>query len=85
MIYALTQASENERKIVSEIIKSGDFIDKNIMFLHNLVSQYQGINYAEKKMDEFRTKACDCLNDFADNEVKKALLATLDYVLVRES
>ncbi|MCB9071525.1 MAG: polyprenyl synthetase family protein [Prevotellaceae bacterium] len=85
LIYALTQASENERKIVSEIIKSGDFIDKNIMFLHNLVSQYQGINYAEKKMDEFRTKACDCLNDFADNEVKKALLATLDYVLVRES
>ena len=55
------------------------------MFLHELVTRYQGINYAEKKMEEFRIKACNCLNDFAENDVKKALLATLDYVLVRES
>ena len=43
LIHALTKASENERKTVSEIIKSGDFIDTNIMFLHELVSRYQGI------------------------------------------
>lgn len=85
LIHALTKASENERKTVSEIIKNGDFIDTNITFLHELVSRYQGIDYAEKKMEEFRTKACNCLNDFADNDVKKALLATLDYVLVRKS
>ena len=85
LIHALTKASENERKTVSEIIKSGDFIDTNIMFLHELVSRYQGIEYAEKQMEEFRIKACNCLNDFTDDDVKKALLATLDYVLVRES
>jgi len=85
LIHALTKASENERKTISEIIKSGDLIDKNISFLDELVKRHQGIEYAQKKMEEFRTKACNCLNNFADNDVKKALLATLDYVLVRES
>jgi octaprenyl-diphosphate synthase len=37
LIHALTKASENERKTISEIIKSGDFIDTNIMFLPELV------------------------------------------------
>ncbi len=85
LIYALNQASETERKTVTEIINSGDLNDTNIILLHELVSRYQGIEYAEKQMEEFRIKACNCLNNFADDDVKKALLATLDYVLVRES
>lgn len=85
LIYALNQASETERKTITEIINSGDLNDTNIILLHELVSRYKGIQYAEKKMEEFHQKAHSTLNDFADNDVKKALLATLDYVLVRES
>jgi len=85
LIHALTKASENERKKISEIIKNSDLIDKNISFLDELVKRYQGIEYAQKKMEEFRTKAYNCLIDFPNNDVKQALLATLDYVLVRQS
>ncbi len=84
LIHALSKASDSERKTVFEIIKNNDLIDKNLDYLNDLVKRYEGIEYAQKRMEEFRKKASDSLSDFPENDVKKALLATLDYVLVRQ-
>lgn len=43
-----------------------------------------GIEYAEKSMADFRNRALELLPDFADNDIRKALTAYVDYVVERD-
>ena len=63
--------------------KNNDLIDKNKDFLYDFVAQNDGIEYARQQMEVYRSKAMDCLADFADSTEKKSLCDILDFVLQR--
>lgn len=52
--------------------------------IKSFVLRYQGVNYAYKKMEEYRRKAIEALDFFRESEFKQALLEMLDYAIQRE-
>lgn len=52
--------------------------------IKSFVLRYQGVNYAYKKMEEYRRKAIAALDIFRESEFKQTLLNMLDYAIHRE-
>lgn len=83
IIHAMEQVGKTTSAHIVEMAKNNDLIDKNKDFLYDFVAQNDGIEYARQQMEVYRSKAMDCLADFADSTEKKSLCDILDFVLQR--
>jgi len=83
VIYALSNASPNEKHRILHAIKNVGKTRKNILSILNFVNDMKGIEYAEKKMSEYKDKALSVLNNFPDNPAKKSLQQMVEYTVVR--
>lgn len=83
LLYALNNADETTRKSYMKIISDEDFSDENLALLTEFARKSGGLEYAEMRMEEFRSKAIEELNDFPDSEIKQSLLACVDFAITR--
>jgi octaprenyl-diphosphate synthase len=83
LIYALNNASGNDKKKVIGIVKNNNNDPQKVAEVIQFVNNSGGIAYAEGKMNEYRKKAIDMLSQYPDNEAKKALTELVDYVINR--
>lgn len=83
LIYTLSQMNILERKKTILDIKYRSNKKATIDKIISLVNTYGGINYAQKRMDEYLSKAINLLNVYPDSEYKKALIALVDYSINR--
>ena len=65
-------------------MKKGTATVDEIGRLVDFTKQNGGIEYAERVMRDYRTKALELLSGVPDTDVKRALVAYLDYVVERE-
>ena len=79
LIYALTNAPEKETAQNMEIIKQQNYSIENITALIDFAKQYGGIEYAEKKLSEYKQKAVDIINSFPPSDARNSLLLLADY------
>ncbi|MDR1119629.1 MAG: polyprenyl synthetase family protein [Dysgonamonadaceae bacterium] len=84
LIYAIEHAGEKERKSLTDLLRTGDFSDENVHKLITFAKENQGINYAYQTMQVYADKAKAALHIFPDVDAKAALLAFVDYVIVRD-
>jgi octaprenyl-diphosphate synthase len=84
LIYALKTAPREISDAMFTIIQKKDFSLENVKKLTNFAKEYQGIEYAQSKMEEFKEKTITLLNDFPDSEIKTALICLIDYIIERE-
>ena len=82
LIYALSQSDTHERRRIIRLINSGK--KANIAEIVDFAKDKGGIDYASKKMFEFRDNAKQTLEIFPDSEYKKSLLLLADYMVSRE-
>lgn len=84
LIFTLNQLSNGEQKgILKKIRKYHD--NQNIIDeIIQLVRTKGGLEYAEKKMNEFREKALKLLEEFPDSGIKEAVTLFVDYVITRK-
>lgn len=82
LIYALSQSDTLDRRRIIRLINSGK--KASIAEIVDFAKGRGGIDYATKKMLEFRDNAKQTLDVFPESEYKKSLLLLADYTVNRE-
>ena len=83
LLYALKTAPEKETAHKMEIIEKQNYTPENITELINFAKQYGGIEYAEKRLLEYKQKAVDIINSFPPSGARESLLLLADYFTER--
>jgi len=83
VIYALNSTSLSWPKEIALKVKNGEASADEIKKMIAFAKENGGIEYAQKVMYDYHTKAADLLNAVEDSPVKTSLLAYLDYVVDR--
>jgi octaprenyl-diphosphate synthase len=83
LLYAIKNAPEDEKKKILSIIFSYNYIDENIQNLIDYAKENGGIDYAYRKIEEFKEQAEKIIETIPNTDVREALEATVDYIIER--
>ena len=84
LIYALKQTDRSTRKRIINTVKNNDNNNKKVQEVIDFVIENNGLEYATKVMLAYRDEALNILNEFPDNEARKALTNLVIYTTERE-
>lgn len=82
LLYALKQESAKAGTML-EIVLTKDFTDEHIDQLILFAKEQGGIEYAKKRMTDFRNEAVRALDIFPDSPSLRALIDLADYIILR--
>lgn len=83
LLYALKQESVKAGTML-EIVLTKDFTDEHIDQLILFAKEQGGIEYAMKRMTDFRNEAVRALDIFPDSPSRRALIDLADYIILRD-
>ncbi len=83
LIYALKDASWNEKRKIINLIKNHSHKPKKVKEVIAFVKQSGGIEYSIEVMNKYHNQALDVLNDFPDSDYKTSLQKLIDYTINR--
>lgn len=84
LIYALHKASSKEKKHIINLVKNHNEDMMKVKEVIAFVHQYEGLKYAYERMEEYKQKAYDILNQFPDSEARKGLEQLVEYTISRK-
>ncbi|KAA6342345.1 Octaprenyl-diphosphate synthase [termite gut metagenome] len=84
VIYALNTTVDERAKKIALKIKRREANLEEINELTNFTKRHKGIEYAHKMMNDYKEKALALLSVFPDTDVKRALVAYVDYMIERK-
>ncbi len=84
IIYLLNNSGKSDKKRIINIIKKHNNDKHKVNELIKEVHQNGGIDYAVQKMNEFKNKALDLLQEMPDNEARKMIKEIIYYTIDRE-
>ena len=84
LIHALQTAPQDISSSMLDIITQQDFSQENIRQLIDFSKKYNGIEYAQSKMQEIKIKTLELLSTFPDSEAKTAMTDLIDYIIERK-
>ncbi len=84
LIYVLNNSTKEVRKELINIVKRHNENPRKVQKAVQLVIKYGGIEYAHKKMLEFKQSALELLNDIPDSDSKTALIGLVEYTTNRK-
>ena len=84
LIYTLNNADKATRRQLIYIIKNQNKKKNKVDFVIGKVKQSGGIDYAVKKMNDYKQEALQILNEFPDTDSKKALIDLVSFVTDRK-
>jgi octaprenyl-diphosphate synthase len=84
LIYALNNADKKTKKRMINIIKNHNENRKKVQEVVDFVISSGGIQYADKKMHEYKGQAIKMAEIIPESESKEALLGLLEYTINRE-
>lgn len=83
LIYTLNNTDKGTRKAIINIVKNNNNDKKKVAWVLETVKTTGGIEYATKKMIEFKKNALDILSRCPNNEYQKGLQDLVEYVTER--
>lgn len=83
LLYALKQESVKAGRML-EIVLTKDFTDEHIDQLILFAKEQGGIEYAKKRMTDFRNEAVRALDIFPNSPSRRALIDLADYIILRD-
>lgn len=83
LLYALKQECVKAGTML-EIVLTKDFTDEHIDQLILFAKEQGGIEYAKKRMTDFRNEAVRALDIFPDSPSRRALIDLADYIILRD-
>ncbi len=84
LLYVLNNAKAGERKRVLRLIKHKHKNSAVVNELIKMVTEKGGLDYAEKKMLEFKDRAVAGLMEFDDCEARASLIELMEYITTRK-
>jgi octaprenyl-diphosphate synthase len=83
LLYALKTAPADESSHYMDLIAGQDFTPENVTALIDFAKRQGGIEYAEKRLKEYKQKAVEIINDFPESDARNSLLLLADYFAER--
>ncbi|MFN0274349.1 MAG: polyprenyl synthetase family protein [Chitinophagales bacterium] len=83
LIYCLNNSSKQDKRRIINIVKNHNTEKRKVQEVIDLVNQSGGMEYAQKKMQEYQQKAFDILQTFQTDESSAALKQLVDYTIER--
>lgn len=83
LLYALKQESAKAGTML-EIVLTKNFTDEHIDQLILFAKEQGGIEYAKKRMTDFRNEAVRALDIFPNSPSRRALIDLADYIILRD-
>ncbi len=84
LIYALQHADKSTRRAITHIIRKENTDEKKVAEVIDFVRESGGLRYAIQKMEEYRQKALDLLEEMPDNPCRNSLKELVYYVTDRK-
>ncbi len=84
LIYALEKTKKSERRKILRIVKKKNKSNQNIKQVIDFVKKSGGVKYAEDKMNNYKDKAIEILNNYNHSETKQALTELINYTTSRK-
>jgi octaprenyl-diphosphate synthase len=84
LIYALNQAEPGRRKSMIRQIKNGNRSQKVVNEVVRFVNDMGGIDFANRKMQEFKLSALESLNDFPASPARDAMKDLVEFTVSRK-
>ncbi len=84
LLYVLNNAKAGERKRILRLIKRKHKNSAVVNELIKMVVEKGGLDYAEKKMLEFKDKAVTGLMEFNECEARTSLIELMEYITTRK-
>jgi octaprenyl-diphosphate synthase len=84
LIYTLNNIDKETRRKIIFIIKNENKNKEKVKYVIDRVVECGGINYATKKMNEFKQKAIDILHQFHENAYRTGLENLVNFVTDRK-
>jgi octaprenyl-diphosphate synthase len=84
LIYALSKASNSDRKRIINIIRNHNKDNKKVKEAIAFVVNSSGIQYANEQMKLYRDKALNLLNEFENNIYRTSLQQLIAFTIERE-
>ena len=84
LIYSLNNVSSKERKWLIHSVKKYNTDKKRVKEVIQLVKDSGGLDYAQKRMETYRTEALDILMTFPKNAYRDSLELMVNYVITRK-
>lgn len=85
LLYVLNNSESTERSRILRLIKHKNKNSAVVKELIQMVTQKGGLEYAEKKMNEFKEKAINGLLEFDDCEARQSLIELMEFITTRKS
>jgi octaprenyl-diphosphate synthase len=85
VIHALQHCTPAERKLVETVLEERAFLSVQHEQILTMLNNCGSIEYAYAEASKYAEAARNAICSFADSEVKRALLAILDFVVERSS
>jgi len=84
LIYTLNNISSKERKWLIHSVKKYNTDKKRVKEVIQLVKDSGGLDYAQKRMETYRTEALNILMTFPKNAYRDSLELMVNYVITRK-
>ncbi len=84
LIYTLNNSSRSEKRALINIVKNHSTDPHKVDLLIEKVKQAGGIDYAEKRMQEYIDKAQQIILEFPDTPSLESLKQLVDYSIRRQ-
>ena len=84
LLYVLNDSQASERRRILGLIKHKNKNSAVVNELIKMVIEKGGLEYAEKKMIEFKEKAVTGLLEFQDWDARQSLIELMDYITIRK-
>jgi len=84
LIYALNNSNSKDRKWLKHSVKKHNENKKRVREVMDFVRKSGGIEYAEKKMNEYTAAALEILHKFPENASRNSLEGLVNYTISRE-
>ena len=84
LIYVLNTAPEEVKKELINIVKNHNENPKKVRRAVSLVIEYGGIEYAHKRMLEYKEKALSLIKDIPNSESKESVIGLVEYTTTRK-
>ena len=82
-IYAINNADNQEVRALAMRVKNGEATADDIAALVDYTKAHGGIEYAQRRMEEFHAQALSLLDTWHNAEVREALRGYIDFVVER--
>lgn len=84
LIYALNNCNSEEKNKILEIIKTKNTTDENIKMIAQFAIEKGGIEYAEKKMQNYKKEACKIIENIENKAVAESLYKMIEHTIQRK-